>query len=282
MAIVDFHIHVHDFPVKAPRPFIEFFDRQLGGSFEQFVATRETPDQYVAYLDENGIDYGVVLAEQAPLTSAYASNERVQRFCAGSRRLIPFASVNPYLVPDPAKELRRLAMEDGFKGLKLYPTYEYFYPNDAMLYPVYAVAQDLGIPVMWHTGSSVFPASRLKYGDPLCIDDVAVDFPELIAIITHCGRPFWYDRAYALCRFRENVYMDVSGLPPQRLLTYFPELERVADKVLFGTDWPSVPDVGKNIATIRALAIGEKAKAAILGGNAARLLKLPPRPESSS
>jgi hypothetical protein len=275
MPIVDFHIHVYDRPLQAPRAFIEFFDRQVGGSFEEFVETRHTADHYVAYLDESGVDYGVVLAEQAPLTSGHASNETVRRLCAGSPRLIPFASLNPHLTPDPARELRRLVTEDGFRGLKLYPTYEYFYPNDAMLYPIYAVAQELGIPVMWHTGSSVFPASRIKYGDPLYIDDVAVDFPDLTAIITHGGRPFWYDRAYALCRFRERVYMDISGLPPQRLLTYFPELPRVADKVVFGTDWPSIADVRKNIATIRSLPIAEKAKEAILGGNAARLLKLP-------
>jgi predicted TIM-barrel fold metal-dependent hydrolase len=198
----------------------------------------------------------------------------VARLCQGSPRLIPFASVNPYLTANPARELERLVAEHGFRGLKLYPTYQYFYPNDPLLYPLYAKAQELHIPIMWHTGSSVFPASRLKYGDPLFLDDVAVDFPELTAIITHSGRPFWYDRAYALARFHEHVYMEVAGLPPHRLLTYFPELERVADKVLFGSDWPSVPTIKKNIDVLRALPLPDKTKAQILGDNAARLLKL--------
>lgn len=273
--IVDFHIHVYDFPVQAPDYFTKFIGQQLGEPLDEFAKRHTTAESYVAYLDENGIDYGIIVAEQAPITSAMASNETVERLCAGNRRLIPFASVNPYLIPNPARELERLITRHGFRGLKLYPTYAYFYPNDAMLYPVYAVAQELQIPVMWHTGSSVFPASRLKYGDPIYIDDVAVDFPELTAIITHSGRPFWYDRAYALARFHENVHMEIAGLPPQRLLTYFPELERVADKTLFGSDWPSVFTVKKNIETIRGLALSEKAKEAILGGNAARLLKLP-------
>ncbi|MEK7879665.1 MAG: amidohydrolase family protein [candidate division NC10 bacterium] len=273
--IVDFHIHAYDFPVQAPDYFTKFIGQTLGEPLDEFAKRHTTTESYLAYLDENGIDYGIVVAEQAPITSAMSSNETVERLCAGSRRLIPFASVNPYLIPNPAKELERLVTRHGFRGLKLYPTYAYFYPNDAMLYPVYAVAQEAGIPVMWHTGSSVFPASRLKYGDPIFIDDVAVDFPELTAIITHRGRPFWYDRAYALARFHENVYMEIAGLPPQRLLTYFPELERVADKTLFGSDWPSVFTVRKNIETIRGLALSEKAKDAILGGNAARLLKLP-------
>ncbi len=273
--IVDFHIHAYDYPVQAPDYFTKFIGQTLGEPLDEFAKRHTTAESYVAYLDENGIDYGIIIAEQAPITSAMSSNETVERLCAGSRRLIPFASVNPYLIPNPAKELERLVTRHGFRGLKLYPTYAYFYPNDAMLYPVYAVAQEAGIPVMWHTGSSVFPASRLKYGDPIFIDDVAVDFPELTAIITHSGRPFWYDRAYALARFHENVYMEIAGLPPQRLLTYFPELERVADKTLFGSDWPSVFTVKKNIETIRGLALSEKAKDAILGGNAARLLKLP-------
>ena len=273
--IVDFHIHAYDFPVQAPDYFHTFMDRQLGGSFVQFVEKYTTGESYVGYLNENGIDYGVIIAEQAPITSAMASNETIEQLCKGNPRLIPFCSVNPYLIPNPAKELERLVTRHGFRGLKLYPTYEYFYPNDAMLYPVYAVAQELQIPVMWHTGSSVFPASRLKYGDPLLIDDVAVDFPELTAIITHSGRPFWYDRAYALARFHEHVYMEIAGLPPQRLLTYFPELERVADKTLFGSDWPSIMAVKKNIEAIRGLPLSEKARDAILGGNAARILKLP-------
>ena len=126
----------------------------------------------------------------------------------------------------------------------------------------------------WHTGTSVFPASRLKYGDPIYIDDVAVDFPDLVAIITHSGRPIWYETAYTLARLRPNVYMEIAGLPPKRLLTYFPDLERVSDKVLFGSDWPSVPTLKGNIDTIRSLPLSDHAKAQILGGNAARLLKL--------
>jgi predicted TIM-barrel fold metal-dependent hydrolase len=274
MPLVDFHLHAYDFPVSAPPFFIEFMDRELGRPFTAFVEEHSTTASYLSLLDEAGVDYGVVLAELAPITSAIGSNETVARLSKGSPRLIPFASINPYLTARPDLELERLVTNHGFRGLKLYPTYQYFYPNDAMLYPLYAKAQELGIPLKWHSGSSVFPASRLKYGDPLYLDDVAVDFPDLTVIITHSGRPFWYDRAYALARFHANVYMEIAGLPPQRLLTYFPDLERVADKVLFGSDWPSVPTIKKNIETIRGLPLSDEAKAQILGGNAARILKL--------
>lgn len=263
MPVVDFHIHAYDYPVNAPPSFVQFMDREMAktyGSYTNFVEQYTTGDSYLRVLDEAGVDYGVILAELAPITSAIASNETVDRLCGGHPRLIPFATVNPFLIANPAQELERLVSQRGFRGLKLYPTYNYFYPNDRMLYPVYAKAQELGIPVKWHTGTSAFPASRLKYGDPMHIDDVAVDFPDLIAIITHSGRPLWYDTAYTLARMRANVYMEIAGLPPKRLLEYFPDLERVSDKVLFGSDWPSVPTMKGNVEALRALPLSAQAK----------------------
>jgi predicted TIM-barrel fold metal-dependent hydrolase len=277
MPVVDFHIHAYDYPVNAPPSFVQFMDREMAktyGSYTKFAEQYTTGESYLRVLDEAGVDYGVILAELAPITSAIASNETVDRLCGGHPRLIPFATVNPFLIANPAQELERLVTQRGFRGLKLYPTYNYFYPNDPMLYPVYAKAQELGVPVKWHTGTSAFPASRLKYGDPMHIDDVAVDFPDLVAIITHSGRPLWYDTAYTLARMRTNVYMEIAGLPPKRLLEYFPDLERVSDKVLFGSDWPSVPTMKGNIEALRALPLSVQAKDRILGGNAARLLKL--------
>ena len=277
MPVVDFHLHCYDRPLRAPESFVAFMDRELAnayGSFAKFLEQYGSAESYLRVLDDAGADYGVILAELAPITSAIASNETVEALCKGQPRLIPFASLKPYLIENPARELERLVRERGFRGLKLYPTYSYFYPNDPKLYPVYAKAQELGIPVKWHTGTSVFPASRLKYGDPVYIDDVAVDFPDLVAIITHSGRPIWYETAYTLARLRPNVYMEIAGLPPKKLLTYFPDLERVSDKVLFGSDWPSVPTLKGNIDTIRALPLSDRARAQILGGNAARLLKI--------
>ncbi len=154
------------------------------------------------------------------------------------------------------------------------PTYAHYYPNDASLYPMYALAEERGIPVMFHTGSSVFRGSKMKFGDPLLLDDLAVDFPDLTLVQVHSGRGFWYDRAAFLARIHPNMYMEIAGLPPKKLLTYFPELERLADKVLFGSDWPGLPSLKQNIGDVRALPIAEGAKAKILGGNAARLLGL--------
>jgi predicted TIM-barrel fold metal-dependent hydrolase len=229
-------------------------------------------ESLLRFLDEQGVDYAVALAEYNPMVTGVCSNERVGEFCRASERLIPFANINPFMTPNAVEELNRCVNEFGCKGLKLYPTYQHFYPNDNRLFPLYGRAQELGIPIMFHTGSSVFPNALLKYGDPLALDEVAVFFPRLIIIQAHSGRGFWYDRAFFLSVLHENVYMDITGLPPKNLLKYFPDLEKNQDRILFGSDWPGIKSIQDNIAAIGNLPIGEETKAKILGLNAARIL----------
>ena len=151
--------------------------------------------------------------------------------------------------------------------------YQFFYPNEPRLYPLYEKAQELSIPIVFHIGSSIFKGTRLKYCDPIYLDDVAVDFPDLTIVMAHSGRGFWYDACFFLSRLHQNVYMDITGLPPRRLLDYFPELEKNADKVIFGSDWPTMPaNISKNIAAIQSLPLGEAALQAILYKNAFKVL----------
>jgi predicted TIM-barrel fold metal-dependent hydrolase len=273
---VDWHIHLARYEWTTPG--YDAYVRSNGVDLEDLARRYGEPEGFLELLDRTGIDYAVILAEHCPITTGRGSNDQVREFCARSGgRLIPFCSVNPYEATHPARELERLVREEGFRGLKLYPTYQLYYPNDRLVYPLYAKCEELGIPVMMHTGSSVFPGSRIKYGDPVFVDDVAVDFPGLTIVMAHGGRPFWYDRALWMARLHENVYFDLAGLPPKRVPGYFPELERVADKVLFGTDWPGVPSFEGNWAAARELPLSEAAREKILGGNAARLLGLPGR-----
>jgi len=270
--IIDFHIHIGYYHDCHPWV-IEWMKKEIEDP-ETFFEDMLTPDRFVRYLHENGVDYGVALAELSPITTGTLSNEAVAEFCKGTDCLIPFCNINPFLVADLADELERYVTEMGFRGLKLYPTYHHFYVNSNRLYPLYAKAQELGIPIMVHTGSSIFRGARLKYGDPLFLDDVAVDFPDLTLLMVHSGRGFWYDRAYFLAKLHANMYMEIAGLPPQKLLDYFPELERVADKVIFGSDWPGMPHIGRNIKSIQELPLKDETKEKILGGNAARILGL--------
>jgi predicted TIM-barrel fold metal-dependent hydrolase len=97
-----------------------------------------------------------------------------------------------------------------------------------------------------------------------------VDFPRLKILLAHGGRPLWMDTAFFLVRRHRNVYLDISGIPPKTLLKYFPRLEEIAHKTLFGTDWPGpgVPEIANNLAEFRSLPISEAAKEQILSKTA--------------
>ena len=272
MLVIDFHLHVTTAD-EYNQWFLDWMGKLHG---EQGLAHLRTvlasPDALLQFMDEQGIDYIIALAETNAMVTGVSTNDRVTEFCRRSERLIPFANINPYVTLDQVAELERCVTKLGMKGLKLYPTYQHFYPNDNKLFPIYERAQALNIPVMIHTGSSVFPGSLMKYGNPLLLDEIAVFFPKLKIIQSHAGRGFWYDRAFFLAGLHENVYMDVTGLPPQNLLKYFPDLERNADKIVFGSDWPGIIDIKKNVRAISDLPISEATKEKILGKNAAKLL----------
>jgi uncharacterized protein len=124
---------------------------------------------------------------------------------------------------------------------------------------IYEEAQRLRLPVMIHTGTSIFPGARSRNGEPMGVDDVAVDFPDLTLVIAHGGRPLWMDQAFFLVRRFKQVYMDVSSIPPKAILRYFPRLTEVQDKVLYGSDWPApgVRSMGQNLREFRALGLPE-------------------------
>jgi predicted TIM-barrel fold metal-dependent hydrolase len=270
---------------------LEFLESQYQGAedLRALVDRVVTPEALRPFLREHGVDWAVALAEVNPATTGVTSNEFVADLCAqanagpdpasGPRgRLLPFASLNPFIVNDPALEFERLVKERGFRGFKVYPVYQHHYVNDSRLYPLYAKAQALGLPMLVHTGSSVFKGARIKYGDPLHLDDVAIDFPDLTILMAHSGRPFWYQQAFWMARQHKNVYLEISGLPGKKLLEYFPDLERLADKVVYGSDWPGNPYLRRNVDAILALPLKDATKEKMLWKNAARILGVDVRP----
>jgi predicted TIM-barrel fold metal-dependent hydrolase len=281
--IIDFHIHVSK-PEHEHPWIVDFLRSNYDGDIDTLAKKILNPSGLRRLLQQNGIDVGVALAERSPVTTGTCSNEYVAELCREANRLpdppsgpkgrwLWFASINPHLETDLAAALEHSVKSLGAAGLKLYPTYQHHYVNESRMYPLYAKAQELGLPVLVHTGSSVFKGARIKYGDPLHLDDVAVDFPDLTILMAHSGRPIWYEQAFWMARRHANVHLEISGLPGKKLLEYFPRLELLADKVVYGSDWPGVA-LRRNIEAIQALPLEETSKEKILGGNAARILGL--------
>jgi len=254
---------------------------------EDFAQIREItadPGKLVTLLDREGVEKAFLINYVSPDVIGFTDevNDFIARYCrAHRRRLIPVGSIHPRFVDDAEREMDRLVGELGIRLLKLHPPHQLIYPNEyrAGLKPletIYSKAQEYGIAVIIHTGTSIFPRARVKYGDPIYLDDVAVDFPRLKLIMAHGGRPLWMETAMFLLRRHKNIYLDISGLPPKRLLQYFPRLESLglAGKAMFGSDWPGplVPSIGANLRGFLALPISAEAKEAIVYGTAARLL----------
>jgi hypothetical protein len=272
MEIIDFHVHYirKEFLNPTWLNYLEQINPEFYAKADDFG---KNPELLTDYLKTQGISYAVVLPECAPATSGFVPTEEVIDYCRGQKMLIPFTSLNPNVHFDLADKLEFHVKEGGVKGLKLHPSYQFYYPNEARLYPLYGKAQELGIPIIFHIGSSIFKGTRLKYCDPIYLDDVANDFPDLKIIMAHSGRGFWYGECFSLARLHKNIYMDVTGLPPQNLLSYFPELEKVSEKIIFGSDWPTMPtSIEKNIEGIKSLPLSVRTIEAILYKNAYKIL----------
>jgi predicted TIM-barrel fold metal-dependent hydrolase len=213
------------------------------------------------------------------------SNDEVADFAEAHPDIaIAFASIDPHRGADGVREARRLVESGRAHGLKLHPPLQEFEPNDRLAYPLYEVFAAAKLPVLFHTGHSGIGTGmpggggiRLKYGHPMPIDDVAVDFPEMPIILAHPSFP-WQDEAISICLHKPTVYIDLSGWSPK----YFsPTLVQYANtllkhKVLFGSDYPLItPD--RWLSDLEKTAIRDDVRPLILKENAVRLFGLDSR-----
>lgn len=273
MRVLDFHTHPYmpQFLAPGTREFV----KGVSSALREHGHKLADPRYFADTLKQQGVERAVVLPEHCPATSGNVRTEDVLEWCgAAADVLIPFASIDPNTDDSPAELLQRY-IDHGARGLKLYPSYQFFYPDERRMYPIYEVCQAARIPLLLHIGSSVIPGTRIKYCDPIHLDDVAANFPALSIVMAHGGRGFWYDECSFLASHFDNVYIDVTGLVPERLLEHFPNLEKFAHKYVFGTDWPAMPkSAAYNIAAISQLGLSERAMTGIFYENAARLLSL--------
>jgi Predicted metal-dependent hydrolase of the TIM-barrel fold len=195
--------------------------------------------------------------------------------------LIPFGSVDPRKGAAAVDHARRLLDEHGVRGFKFHPTVQGFDPSDPAYFPLYEVLQDAGVPGLFHTGQTGIGAGvpggfglRLGLSNPILLDIVAAEFPELQIIMAHPSVP-WQDEALSVATHKHNTWIDLSGWSPK----YFPaELVRYAnsvirDRVLFGTDFPLLtPD--RWLRDAEQTAFKPEVLPGILKENAVRLLGL--------
>jgi uncharacterized protein len=282
IAALDVHTHVeaddhHHFALD---------DELLAASAKYFRAGDErtpTIDQLAAHYRERNMAAVVFTVDATTGLGhpALSSEEIAEKATEHADVLIPFGSVDPWGGARAVERARRLAEEYGVRGFKFHPSLQAFAPNDRQFYPLYEALQELRVVALFHTGQTGIGAGlpggrgiKLRYSDPMLLDDIAADFPALDIIMAHPSVP-WVDSAISIATHKSNVYIDLSGWSPK----YFPpQLVHAAarmlkHKVLFGSDYPVLtPD--RWMTAFDQLDIGEDVWALILKDNALRLLRL--------
>ncbi|GAA1777060.1 amidohydrolase family protein [Luedemannella helvata] len=261
-------------------------DRELmdasAAHFRASHARTPTVDEIAAYYRERRIA-AVVFTVDARTATGHPPLDGHELLAQVARHpdvLVPFASVDPNEGAGAVDRLRDLAAA-GARGLKLHPSLQGFAPNVATAYPLYEAAGELGLPVLFHSGQTGIGAGlpggrgiRLRYSDPMLVDDVAADLPSLTIILAHPAVP-WQDEAIAVATHKANVFVDLSGWAPR----YFPEqLVRAVNgplrrKALFGSDFPLItPD--RWLTEFGQLDIKPEVRPLVLRDNALRVLGL--------
>ncbi|HSJ63818.1 MAG TPA: amidohydrolase family protein [Gemmatimonadaceae bacterium] len=278
--VTDVHIHIQPWRMlKAP--VLETFRARLGADWERLQSLADDPAALLEIMDADGVARVGLVTDVSPNVMGLTdeANDFTVRFArAAPERLLPFGGVDPVTSPDAERALERL-LDLGIRLLKIHPPHMRCAANayteglDALA-TLYRRCEAEGLPVMIHTGTSIFPGARSKFGNPMEIDDVAIDFPDLRIVMAHGGRPLYTAEAFFILRRHPNVWLDLSGIPPLRIPEYFPRLDEIAPKVLWGTDWPSpgVASMRPNVEQFLSLPLREDTQRAALETNPERLL----------
>jgi uncharacterized protein len=275
LVAIDVHVHLeHDAPAtETDTAARRYFGKNLGETGAAALAD---------YYRSRRIACVVFTVDEQLTGRPHVTNDDILGFAAANPDIaLPFVSVNPTRGAAAVAEARRLVATGAVRGLKLHPPLQQFFPNDRLAYPLYEVFAEANLPVLFHTGHSGIGTGmrggggiRLKYGNPMPIDDVAVDFPDMPIILAHPSFP-WQDEAISVCLHKPQVYIDLSGWSPK----YFsPTLVQYANtllkhKVLFGSDYPWItPD--RWLADFGKIDIRDDVRPLVLKTNAAQLFGL--------
>jgi len=283
LTAIDVHAHVEVSAVSGRGSLSPELEAAADKYFGMKDARRQTVHEMADYYRERSMA-AVVFTVDCTTTMGVPpipSDEIADAAAGHSDVLIPFGSVDPHLGKAAVRDVHRLVEEYDVRGFKFHPSTQAFFPDDRDVFPVYEAIAEHGRIALFHTGQTGIGAGmpggagiRLKYSDPMRVDDVAADFPDLDIILAHPSFP-WQDEALAVATHKPRVHIDLSGWSPK----YFsPQLVRYAnsllqDKVLFGSDFPMItPD--RWLQDFETLEIKDHVRPKILKDNAARLLGL--------
>jgi predicted TIM-barrel fold metal-dependent hydrolase len=281
LTAIDVHVHAERNEGEAQDPvtgeILQAAADYFGGHPDQPTA-QEVADYY---RERNMVAVVFNVDDEAGLGRRRLGNDEVLAAAqANPDVLIPFASVDPHKGKLGVREAREL-IDRGVRGFKFHPNTQAFWPNDRAWYPLYEVIAEAGLIALFHSGTTGIGAGmpggggvKLKYSNPMLVDDVAADFPALDIILAHPSFP-WQEEALAVAVHKPNVYIDLSGWSPK----YFPPIlvrytnTLLKDKMLFGSDYPLItPD--RWLADFEKLEIRDEVRPLVLKENAARLLGL--------
>ncbi len=281
LVAIDTHTHAEVSCCQPADSFAEEYDRAADKYFRN--SRRPTIEETVAYYRQHQIGFVMFTVDsEAQIGRRRIPNEEIAEAAAkNSDIMIAFASIDPHKGRMGAREARRLIEEGVVKGFKFHPTVQGFHPYDRMAWPLYEIIAEHRLPAIFHSGHSGIGSGmraggglRLEYSNPMHLDDVAIDFPDMQIVVAHPSWP-WQDEALSLCLHKPNVWIDLSGWSPK----YFPpQLVQYAntllkDRVLFGSDFPLIaPD--RWLTDFAQTAFKPEVRPLILKQNAIRLLRL--------
>jgi hypothetical protein len=275
LAVVDAHMHVPRLSTVSSSWMQWAVDYGAGSGWQTVFDADGDPDprRLDALLDAEGVDAALLFAEYSPRATGIQPIEDLLPLIAHHpERYRLVANVNPLLHHPPAAEAER-QLDLGAVAVKVHPVHGAFRVDRDDMYPVYDLCAERGVPVIVHTGPSIFPGSRGEAGDPKLMDTIAAAYPGVPFVLAHGGRGHWYADAARMALARDNVWIDLAGLPPKRLPGYYAgfDLPVLAAKWIFGTDWPGVPGVARNARAVAALGLPDDTLAAVLSVNARRV-----------
>ena len=283
LVAIDVHTHVHR-SVNAPKADPEENERLAAmAAYFKTAAASFTVDDLAAYYRERkmaAVTFTIDQKEAPEDPARVTPMEIIERARDHADILIPFGSVDPARGAEAVRMARR-QIEVGARGFKFHPSSQAFMPNDPAVYPVYEVIAEAGLPALFHSGQTGAGAGmrggggiRLKYSNPMYLDDVAVDFPDMPIILAHPSFP-WQEEALSVATHKPQVYIDLSGWSPkyfaQILIQYANTL--LKNKMLFGTDFP-VLTPERWMADLEKVGIRDEVKPGIFKDNAAKLFGL--------